>query len=218
MLPVLNKPILEYIVNILSQNHVKELYIIVNNKNEMIRNYFEDGSEFNVSIDYICQNDLNGIASAISLVDGKINEPFVTILGDTFLPYLHLNSLYKIFYKRKAIAVQALVKELDQESLKQSCNVEIEQDGKIKRLVEKPVSPSTSIRGAGVYLFSPKIFDFIKDTSLSLIRNEVEITDTLNLIARRGKCYGEFLEIPDININTKKDLLNATIIMLHSVK
>ena len=85
MLPILNKPILHYIIDQLKSEGIKQIFIIVNNKKEIIRDYFGDGEEYGVKISYIYQKKLTGIADAIKLSNQYINKPFFTILGDTFI-------------------------------------------------------------------------------------------------------------------------------------
>jgi len=217
MMPILNKPILHYIVEMLIKNEVYNLYFIVNNKKELIEGYFGDGKEYGVSIKYIYQEELHGIGHAVSLTEQFITEPFLVILGDTFIPELALEPIINIFFERKALAVEAIVRETNHEALTRSCNVEIGPGNKIEKLIEKPTNPSTEIRGTGIYLFDPKIFEFIKIQKESNIRNEIEITDTLNSIAKLGRCYGVELKIPDININTVDELIRATEYMLSRV-
>jgi dTDP-glucose pyrophosphorylase len=75
--------------------------------------------------------------------------------------------------------------------------------------VEKPSKPKTSLRGTGIYIFDPIAFDFIRRTPPSPPRQEIEITDTLRLIAREHRFYAAYLEGINVNINTLSDYLAA---------
>ena len=85
MIPIISKPILEYVISFLAYNEVQNIYLVVNNKKESIINYFGNGSDFGVNIRYITQENLNGIAGAINLVKDHISDNFLCVLGDTFI-------------------------------------------------------------------------------------------------------------------------------------
>jgi len=65
------------------------------------------------------------------------------------------------------------------------------------------------MRGCGLYLFSQRVFDYIRQTKKSHLRNEKEITDTLRLMAHDGLVYGFKMDGTNVNINTTADLLRA---------
>lgn len=66
MLPVAGKPIMQYNIESLRENGITDILLIVRYKEEMVRNYFGDGSEFGVNITYKRQKDFLGTADAIS--------------------------------------------------------------------------------------------------------------------------------------------------------
>lgn len=214
MIPIIGKPILEYIIGFLAYNNVQNIYIIVNNKKETIINYFGNGSDFGVNIKYIVQEHVNGIAMAINLTKDLMSGDFICILGDTFIRKQRIDNMIKKFYDENAVVVQALSLEQDESKIRQSCNVVVSNDDRIVNIVEKPKQTQTNIRGSGIYVFNQEIFDFISKTKKTSVRNEVEITDTIRLIAESNKAYGSWLQFNDININVEKDIELATIIAL----
>ena len=158
---------------------VELIYIIVNSKKESITKYFRNGEDWDIDIKYIEQKELKGIAQAISLTEEYISEPFLVILGDDFTIAESLNGLIETFWKNKAWAVEGVVFETDIEVLKRTCCVISEEaTEKIKNIIEKPTIPQSNLRGTGVYLFDPIVFDFIKNTPVSTKRNEKEITES----------------------------------------
>lgn len=82
MLPILNKPILEYVIDNMKSIGIEEVYIIVGPKKKIIQDYFADGKDFDLHITYIEQRPSKGIAHAIGLTKNHISEPFMVILGD----------------------------------------------------------------------------------------------------------------------------------------
>jgi dTDP-glucose pyrophosphorylase len=214
MLPLLNKPILEYIIENMKKVGVETIYLIVGHKGELIRDYFGDGKDWDLDILYIEQRELKGIAHAISLAQDYINEPFIVILGDD-LTLSTLENVVNTFTENRAWVVEGVVVENDTEALRRSCCVTLK-DGtsRIEDIIEKPTDAKSNLRGIGVYIFDPIVFSFIEKTSPSFKRSEKEITDTIGLIAKGGRAYGVLMDGPNININTLADLIRANRVLL----
>ena len=180
MLPILNKPILEYVIENMKSVGVETIYLIVGHKKEVIQEYFQNGKEWNINIEYIEQRELRGIAHAINLTRNYVNEPFMVILGDDLTIAKSLDNLAETFWKNRAWIVEGVVPESDIEVLRRTCCVVLEDNKeKIKDIIEKPVKPKSNLRGTGVYLFDSIVFEFIEKTPISKKRNEKEITDTM---------------------------------------
>jgi dTDP-glucose pyrophosphorylase len=216
LLPILNKPILGYVIDNMKQIGVEELYMIVGFKKELIQEYFEDGKDFGLRINYIVQPEPLGIAHAVGLMKGSISEPFAVILGDDLTLTKSLNNIVDLIFAKNAICVEGVVYEESIENLRQACCMSLDNYGRIISAEEKPCSPSSKIRGCGIYLFDPKVFEFIDKTPLSPPRNEREITNTIRLIANAGSAYGAFIDGINVNINTNIDLLRATMLLLEN--
>ena len=82
MLKVGNKPILETIIKNFAAHGFVNITISLNYKAEMIREYFKDGSDFGVNIDYVEENTRLGTAGALSLLKEQPNEPFFVMNAD----------------------------------------------------------------------------------------------------------------------------------------
>jgi len=83
MLPVGNKPILEYVVESLRSNGIKEITMVVGYKSDRIKQYFGNGAEFGVHIDYVEQKKQLGTAHA--LYQAKLDEEFLLLFGDNIV-------------------------------------------------------------------------------------------------------------------------------------
>jgi dTDP-glucose pyrophosphorylase len=193
---------------------VKEVYIIVGMKKEIIEEYFGNGEDFGLHICYIEQSPPRGIAHAISLTRSLISEPFAVILGDDLTITRSLNNIVKTFWEKKAIVVEGAVFENNVDAIRRACCVVLKTDGQITEITEKPLIPKSNLRGTGVYLFDPKVFDYIEKTPVSTSRNEKEITETIGLISKEGNAYAALIKGLNINVNTSIDLTNATKILL----
>jgi NDP-sugar pyrophosphorylase family protein len=218
MLPILNKPLLEYVIENAKKFRVETIYIIVGHRKEVIKEYFQDGENWDVEISYVEQPKPTGISNALGLVKGYVDEPFLVILGDDLTVVNSFNNFTETFFKHKAWVVEGVVSEEDVETLKRTCCVHLNSEGRIERIVEKPAYPNSRMRGIGVYLFDPIIFSFIEKTPVSPKRKEKELTDTIALIAKKGKAFGCPIDGVNINVNTFEDLMTATQIFLRKSK
>ncbi len=182
MIPLAGKPILEHLLVVLKENGIEEILIIIGYRKELIQNYFRDGKEFGVKIRYIEQKKLCGTANAVSLSEEYVsNDDFLMIYGDLLID----SSVVKIArqkYAEKGLITLTLttVKEPNRYGI-----VKTEKD-QVKKIVEKPKSNEFgNLANVGVYIFSKKIFKAIQKTVKSQ-RKEFEITDTLNLLLKKG--------------------------------
>lgn len=215
MLPILNKPLLQYAIENLKSMGVEDVYIIVGSKKEIIQEYFGNGEDFGLDITYIEQKPLKGIAHAVSLTKDFISEPFSVILGDDLTITNSLNNLVELFWEKNALVIEGVVTENNIDAIKRACCITLSDDGKIMEIIEKPFAPKSNLRGIGVYLFDPKVFDFIENTPVSTKRYEKEITDTIGLIAKEGRAYASLINGVNINVNTSSDLMVATKLLLN---
>jgi dTDP-glucose pyrophosphorylase len=188
---------------------VRDIVVVVGSSRAVIKKYFGDGTGFGVKIKYFHQVRPQGIAHAVGLLEHIISNNFFVALGDDLTVASNLSEMKNLFFSTGACAVEAVVKEDDFSTLKRTCCVEMDLDGRITDLTEKPQNPSSTLRGCGLYLFNEKIFHYIRETKKSRLRNEREITDTLRLMAHDGLVYGFKVDGANVNINTTADLLRA---------
>ena len=85
MLPVAGKPIIQYNIESLRDNGITDILLIVRYKEEIVRNYFGDGSDFGVNISYKTQKDFLGTANAISYGEDFIDDSIIVLNGDIIL-------------------------------------------------------------------------------------------------------------------------------------
>jgi len=209
MLPILNKPILEYAIENMKKVGVETIYLIVGHKKELIQEYFRDGEEYDLEIKYIEQKEKKGIADAVGLIKDYVNEPFMVILGDDLTLTDSMNDILETFWRNNAFVVEGAVVEENIEVLKRTCCLSLDNNKKIVEIVEKPNNPKSNLRGIGIYLLDPIVFEYVKRTPISIKRNEKEITDTIGAIAKDGKAYGTIINGININVNTLSDLSTA---------
>lgn len=184
MLPVAGKPIIQYNIESLRDNGITDILLIVRYKEEMVRNYFGDGSDFGVNIFYKTQKDFLGTANAISYGEDFIDDSIIVLNGDIILDD---EIIHEIIKKYNYLTPDTLMLLTEVEDPSAFGVVEIENEN-IKSIVEKPKreeAPSNLVN-AGIYIFNKDIFDKIRKTEISE-RGEYEITDSVSLQIKDNK-------------------------------
>ena len=154
MLKVGNKPILQTIVEKFAEYGFVNITMCVNFNADIIKNYFGDGKEFGVNIDYILEQKRMGTAGALSLLKERPSEPFFVMNGD-LLTNVNFEHIFNYHTLNKATATMC-VREYDYEV---PYGVVKMNDNKIVEISEKPVQKF--FVSAGIYMLSPEILDLI---------------------------------------------------------
>ncbi len=206
LLPIANKPMSQYCIEVLKKAGVNEIAIIIGGDNsDKVKEFYGNGDKFGVKFTYIYQESPKGISHAISLCDEFIqNQKFIVFLGDNILKQ-DITTIKENFEKSESDAT-ILLCEVDNPS--QFGIAEIE--GKtIKHISEKPKNSISNLAVIGVYFLTPKIFDIIKKLKPSW-RNELEITDALQLLLNeKGKINFEVVTGFWKDTGTPQDIINA---------
>ena len=182
MIPIANKPLLEWNLKNAIDAGIKEFIFVVSYKSEMVRNYFQDGKKWNVKIEYVNQGDALGTAHAIGIVEKFVND-FIVLCGDTIFGKQDIKNILE---KKNSMGLFEI------ENPEEYGIVETE-GKKVIQVYEKMDKPFSNVINAGIYHFNKKIFDFIKKTKKSL-RGEFEITDSINMMLKDIELEGVLLK------------------------
>ena len=109
LLPVGDNPILEILIRQLKNEGFNDLIITTGYQGELIKAYFQDGSKFNVKIEYTSETAAMGTVGALSLISREIREPFLIINGD-ILTDLSLKEFMNYHVKTKCALTLGIVK------------------------------------------------------------------------------------------------------------
>ena len=184
LVPVANKPVLFYGIEALVDAGVTEIGIIIAPETgEEIREAAGDGSAFGAEITYIVQDKPAGLAHAVLTAEEFIGgSPFVMYLGDNLLAD-GLRGLVSTFREEEPDALILLTPVDDPQSYGVA---ELDGEGGIVRLIEKPKDPPSNLALVGVYLFAPPIFEAARALEPSW-RGELEITEAIQSLIEEGK-------------------------------
>jgi len=216
LLPIANKPMSEYCLNALKDAGISEIAIIIGGvASNKVEEYYGNGEKFGVDITYVSQDEPRGISHAINLCKDFIkNEKFIVFLGDNIIK--KDISDYRKEFENSEFAASILLCEVDNPS--QFGIADLNSDGSIKKIMEKPKDPPTNLAVTGIYFLTPKIFDVISRLKPSW-RNELEITDALQMLLEEGNKIGYYM-ITDYwkDTGTPNDIIHANKVILEDMK
>jgi glucose-1-phosphate thymidylyltransferase len=183
LVPVANKPVLFYGLEAMAEAGIEEVGIIVAPETGgEIRAAVGDGSRFGITVEYIEQDAPRGLAHAVLTAEPFLgSSPFVMYLGDNLLRD-GIVKLVDDFRTESPDALILLTPVPDPESYGVA---ELNGEGRVSRLVEKPKEPKTDLALVGVYMFTSPIFDAARSIEPSW-RDELEITDAIQALVDRG--------------------------------
>ncbi|HJX12348.1 MAG TPA: bifunctional sugar-1-phosphate nucleotidylyltransferase/acetyltransferase [Dehalococcoidales bacterium] len=204
MLPIANKPIVEHLLVEAGEAGIREFVFIVGYGDAQVRSYFGEGEKWGVSIAYAEQRKQLGTADAIRMVAGVVDGNFLVINGDVVVSRKDIKRLAKSGHNTMSV-----IQVKDPRGLGM---VELAED-RVVNIYEKTEKPPTLMANAGLYLFTPQIFDAIARTEKSP-RGEYEITDSLQMLmdTADGLHYQEIKSWLDLSYPW--DLLRANESML----
>ncbi len=193
LIPIANKPILFYGLEAIAAAGIKDVGIVVQAQRgpdglefgpaaAEIREAVGDGSRFGLAVQYIRQEAPLGLAHGVKIARSFLgDEPFLMYLGDNLLKE-GLDGLVRDFERQKP-AAQILAVKVPNPS--QFGVVEIDAQGRVLRLSEKPKEPKSDLALAGVYLFDKTIHEAVAAIKPSF-RGELEITDAIQWLLDHG--------------------------------
>ncbi len=174
MIPILQKPVMEFLLELLRQHGFDQIMVNVSHLAHEIEGYFRDGQRFGVQIAYSFEGyiDQNGElqGKAIGSAGGMrriqdfspfFDDTFVVLCGDALID-LDLTAAVK-WHKEKGSIATIITKTVPREEVSSYGVVVTDENGKIKAFQEKPKvddALSTNIN-TGIYIFEPEVLDYI---------------------------------------------------------
>ena len=179
MLPVANKPVLEYVFDAARSCGIDEIIVVVGYKKEVIMEYFKNYK--GIKITYVIQDKQLGTAHALLQAKNKLNDSFIVLSGDNIIDQ---NSISKLINAKSEYCI--LIKEHSHPS---KYGVALIEKTILKELVEKPKEELGKFISTGVYKLPYKAFDEIEEltsqgiyTLSSAIQSIVKKNKTINTI------------------------------------
>jgi mannose-1-phosphate guanylyltransferase len=173
MIPVLGKPVLEYLIEHLQRYGVREIMINVSYLNDKIEKYFGDGRRFGVEIGYSFEGAVEnggvvprpvGSAGGIRKIQdfsGFFDETTVVLCGDALIDLDLTSALHE--HRRRGAQASLVAKEVRPDQVSDYGIVVMDTDGRITSFQEKP-KPADALSNwanTGIYIFEPEVIDLI---------------------------------------------------------
>ena len=238
MLPIVDKPSLQYIIEEAVASGIEEILIITGRNKQSIEDHFDKSVELEleleksgkdellrevrkisdmVNIHYIRQKEPRGLGHAIYCAKSFIgNEPFAVLLGDDIVDseVPCLQQMIKAYdeYKTTILGVQEVPDtDVDKYGIVKGMHIE-DRMYKVRDLIEKPSideAPS-NIAILGRYIISPRIFDILEHTAPGK-GGEIQLTDALKELAQKEAMYAYNFEGRRYDVGDKLGFLEATV-------
>ncbi|MAG14615.1 MAG: glucose-1-phosphate thymidylyltransferase [Dehalococcoidales bacterium] len=202
MLSIAGKPILQYVVEALAQNGIRDIVLLVGYHKEQIFDYMGSGEQLGVAITYVTQEKQLGTAHALAQARDVIKGEFLVLPGDNLIERATITRF-------AAVRPEALlVKRVDNPARYGVVTID---RGKVRGIVEKPEEAKSNIVSTGIYAFTTRIFDFIE--------SELGIPDVLNrLVDRGGDITVEETDGTWWDVIYPWDILNLNDSILHGIR
>jgi glucose-1-phosphate thymidylyltransferase len=189
LLPVYDEPMIYKVLKTLSNSGITEIVILLGGESvgDFVR-LLGGGEEFGVKIMYVYQKGAGGIAEALNLTKPIVEGSDVAvILGDNIFEDTFTDEI-KQFEKDTKNDCYLFLKEV--EDPHRFGVAEVDKQGKILSIEEKPKQPKSNLAVTGLYLYRKDVFQRIQNVIDSIgysHRGELEITDVNNLYVKDGK-------------------------------
>ena len=191
LLPIYDKPLIFYPLSILMLANIKDIMIIVNKGQlDQYKKLIPDGKKLGIKISFVEQAEPRGLPDAFILGKDFIkNDNVALILGDNFFYAQNLSSKLKKFTKLKNGA-KILLHSVNTPELYGVAK--INKKNKIIGIKEKPKKFYSKLAITGLYFFDNRVVKYAKTLKPSK-RNEIEITDLLNIYRKKNNLSADFI-------------------------
>ena len=183
MVPIIDKPIIHYIINTLKKYGITDIIVTLGYKPERIIDYLGDGSDFGVSVRYSVENVPLGTAGGVKQIAEMIDGTFIVISGDA-LTNIDLNSMLK-FHMSHGKLITMAVKEMDDVS--GFGVVRCDDNGNVTSFIEKPKHSLDKLVNTGIYIIEKNVLDDIPEGKYDFARELFpEMMGNLSAYRMRG--------------------------------
>jgi glucose-1-phosphate thymidylyltransferase len=213
--PILDKPIVYHQLESMARLGIHRAIVVVSDESEVLREELTRQPDAGVAVEYFRQEEALGIAHCVGCLEHLLDGPFMLFLGDIYFHAPNLGEMVDVFVRSEADAVLGAIDERDAAAVSRNFCILTDESGLATQVIEKPKAPPSLLKGVGVYLFSPVIFDAIRRTPRSALRNEYELTDSIQVLIEDGRRVRASQCVEhDMNVTFPGDLLAANLWVL----
>jgi mannose-1-phosphate guanylyltransferase/phosphomannomutase len=162
MVPILNRPIAEHIINLLKRHQITEVIATLHYLPDSMRDYFQDGSEFGIQMTYSVEDEQPlGTAGCVKNVDELLNDTFLVISGDSITDF-NLQAAIAFHKEKRSKATIVLTRVPNPIEFGV---VIADKEGRIRRFLEKPSTSEifSDTVNTGTYILEPEVLEYLPD-------------------------------------------------------
>ena len=201
MLPVANKPLLEYVFDAVRKSGISEIIVVVGYKKEVIMEYFKDYK--NIKITYVVQERQLGTAHALLQAKKHIKDSFIVLAGDNIIDSASITKLIK-----DPSEYSLLIKEHPHTS---KYGVVFVEKRNISRIVEKPKEDVGRYISTGIYKLPESVFS---DIEQSFSQGIHALSSVIQILVEKGKHINTLLAKSWMDIVYPWDLITVNETMI----
>ncbi len=215
LVPVANKPVLFRVIEAIAAAGIQDIGIVVGDTAEEIQAAVGDGSRWDVRVTYIPQEAPLGLAHAVKIAEPFLGQDrFVMFLGDNVIQ----GGIAELVRQFEASDWNSQIVLKEVENPQQYGVAELNGNGQILRLVEKPKTPRSNLALVGIYMFDHHVFEAVNAIKPSW-RGELEITDAIQWLVDHGyRVYPYIHRGWWIDTGKMEDLLEANRLVLDEIE
>ncbi|MEX0743039.1 MAG: UTP--glucose-1-phosphate uridylyltransferase GalU [Actinomycetota bacterium] len=238
MLPLLDKPAIQYVIEEAVRTGITDILIITGRGKRSIEDHFDRSIELEhflesrgkfdelkqvreitdmASIHYIRQRDPLGLGHAVAVAEEHVgDEPFVVLLGDDIMTESNplLAEMLRIHERYGRSVLAAMEVSRDDISLYGCIEPEFVEErlARVLSIVEKPTPENapSNLAAIGRYVLTPEVFGALRNLEPG-VGGEVQLTDAINALAQEQAVYAHVFEGGRFDIGNKLDYVKATI-------
>jgi UTP--glucose-1-phosphate uridylyltransferase len=238
MLPLLDKPAIQYVIEEAVRTGITDILIITGRGKRSIEDHFDRSIELEhflesrgkfdelkqvreitdmASIHYIRQRDPLGLGHAVSVAEEHVgDEPFAVLLGDDIMTESNplLAEMLRIHDRYGRSVLAAMEVSRDEVSLYGCIEPEFVEErlARVISVVEKPTPENapSNLAAIGRYVLTPEVFDALRNLEPG-VGGEVQLTDAINALAQEQAVYAYVFEGGRFDVGNKLDYVKATI-------
>ncbi|MBW4632842.1 MAG: mannose-1-phosphate guanyltransferase [Iphinoe sp. HA4291-MV1] len=160
MVPILNRPIAEHIINLLKRHQITEVVATLHYLPDVMRDYFQDGSDFGVQMTYAVEEDQPlGTAGCVKNIAELLDDTFLVISGDSITDF-DLTAAIEFHKQKKSKATLVLTRVPNPIEFGV---VIIDEESRIRRFLEKPSTSEifSDTVNTGTYILEPEVLEYL---------------------------------------------------------
>ena len=216
ILPILNRPLITRQIDVMRELGITTIYVVVGHLGYQIASVLGGGATLGVDLHLVGQEGTLGLAHAVGALEPYVQAPFLLMLGDI---YFHLKAplrpLIDDVFEGRANASLVSMYEPDPAMVRRNFVIQADGTGRVSRVIEKPRYVDSQLKGCGLYVFDQHIFDAIRRTPRTAMRDEYEITTSIQILIDDGYVVKHHPIVErDLNLTKPEDLLLINLLEL----